>query len=338
MGGCHSAAKSNLYESITAGDAHAAEAALRRNPRYAVKASLPQRRTVWHVAAENGQMEVLRALADHVWSTLPDANGETHERGCPTGRRVVHPSIQQAVNSFDEGGYTALMLACYKGHADIAFFLMSQVCDALLLWCTAPPTTRRSTHCRRLPGGWAAQLRGGRGRGRRMGLFMLCSNPGRYHQCLLSPSHNFISPPPPTLHGIIMRVAGRLTVGKGPSHRQVSPARCGQQEPARLHQRHTLAPRRAPSQRAGSRAHAGQVCVHVCGAGERGVCERVCLGGRGVGGRGRGQREEWAGHVGRARNAAVGPIGRPHGTEHTCNTCVCNALFLHSAAQPQAGQ
>lgn len=127
MGACQSGPKADLYDSIVAGDARAAATVLCAQPKYASKRSMPQRRTVWHVAAEAGQLEVLRAMAEDVRASLPGDGAPAPVGGCTPRRPSVHPIIRDAINSADMGGMTALMLACHKGHADVASFLMDQV-------------------------------------------------------------------------------------------------------------------------------------------------------------------------------------------------------------------
>ena len=125
MGACLSRNESDVYLGIQNGDDERAMQVVKANPKFVTKRSLPMSRSVWHVAAEMGKLEVLEALAEHVWSTMPDDDGQTHARRGPPG--AVHPTIRHAIDQPDMQGCSALALACQAGHSEVVAFLMMQV-------------------------------------------------------------------------------------------------------------------------------------------------------------------------------------------------------------------
>lgn len=141
MGQCLSRHESDVYLSIQMGDDKRAMQVVKAHPKFVSKRSMPMSRTVWHVAAEAGKLDVLEALADLVWSTMPDEDGNIHARRGPPG--MMHPTIRQAINQPDMQGCSALALACHSGHGEIVAFLMMQGADP---WARANPVGKCPLH------------------------------------------------------------------------------------------------------------------------------------------------------------------------------------------------
>ncbi|KAG2495902.1 hypothetical protein HYH03_006139 [Edaphochlamys debaryana] len=67
---------------------------------------------------------------EYIWQVHPDEDGQVHARPPPPPN--FHPLLKKAVNLFDAQGFTPLMLACKKGHAEMAHLLLAQGADPWL--------------------------------------------------------------------------------------------------------------------------------------------------------------------------------------------------------------
>ncbi|KAG2444486.1 hypothetical protein HXX76_001236 [Chlamydomonas incerta] len=129
MGNCISPVSAPLFDAINDGKCEEAVAALAECPALAAKRAFPGKRTLYHVCAEQGSLDVLRRLCEHIWKTVPDNNGAVSDRLASAGP-AFHPAIQDVVNRLDESGLSPLMLACSQGHPRVVEYLLSQGADA----------------------------------------------------------------------------------------------------------------------------------------------------------------------------------------------------------------
>ncbi len=75
--------------------------------------------SAWHVAAREGQAEVLKAMADALKAASSTALAPMRELG-----DTADEIIESLAGLKDSKGLTPLHLACIKGHADVTEVLM----------------------------------------------------------------------------------------------------------------------------------------------------------------------------------------------------------------------
>jgi hypothetical protein len=120
-------ARRGLLQASGNGDLKSISLKLKQGSEVLLESAARRKRTAWHSAAKNGQLEALLLLEDIVRKEM-SSNSLWNTYGYVS----VTEALLSLVDASDKQGVTPLMLASQRGHAGCVRYLLSKVCLELL--------------------------------------------------------------------------------------------------------------------------------------------------------------------------------------------------------------